>query len=500
MCERCKSTRRRVPYNTETISERIKQVHGDKFRTDKLVYRGWNSKIELVCPVHGSIFVMPGNILSGQGCYKCGRIKSGESTRSNTETFIKKSTAIHGDQYDYSRVNYRNAVTKVEVYCKTHRVYFLISPNKHLCGRGCKLCGIENTVKALTKPKDKFLEVVTKLHVDNEGKPLYIYDAIDYINTSSKLKIYCKFHDKYFIQSADMHLAGQGCPDCGNIKRTISQTKTQQVFIDQVAKKHGNKYSYHETVYKTDSHKVKIFCKHHKEFFYQKAGNHIRGDGCPKCGKERASKSKTRSTEEFINRAKAIHDNLYDYSRVVYVTDRTKVFIRCLKHNHWFQQTPNKHLYGQGCPICRSSTGELFIASVLKKHNITFEREKRIDGSLFRYDFYLPDHNVYIEFHGHQHFIPVPAWGGEEALTKIKERDLVKENLIQQINSMLLVYTYLELKDNTLECALLQDLVMLRVLDPKIERSNYIPDTTSHRYRLLRGLIRNYNKQIQKCT
>ena len=57
-------------------------------------------------------------------------------------------------------------------------------------------------------------------------------------------------------------------------------------------------------------------------------------------------------TKTFIWKSLFIHDNKYDYSQVEYINCKTKVYIRCKKHNYYFWQAPTKHLSGQGCPIC----------------------------------------------------------------------------------------------------------------------------------------------------
>ena len=59
------------------------------------------------------------------------------------------------------------------------------------------------------------------------------------------------------------------------------------------------------------------------------------------------------TTDKFIKKAKTIHGNKYDYSKVKYVNNHTKVCIICPIHGE-FWQTPMKHLIGRGCPKCGS--------------------------------------------------------------------------------------------------------------------------------------------------
>lgn len=62
--------------------------------------------------------------------------------------------------------------------------------------------------------------------------------------------------------------------------------------------------------------------------------------------------SKKVTTYDFVNRAKIAHNNKYDYSKVDYINNSTKVCIICPEHGE-FWQTPNNHLRGKGCPFCK---------------------------------------------------------------------------------------------------------------------------------------------------
>ena len=55
-------------------------------------------------------------------------------------------------------------------------------------------------------------------------------------------------------------------------------------------------------------------------------------------------------TENFINKAKKIHGDKYDYSKVEYVNNHTKVCVICPKHGEFWQR-PKPHLSKHGCPI-----------------------------------------------------------------------------------------------------------------------------------------------------
>lgn len=60
---------------------------------------------------------------------------------------------------------------------------------------------------------------------------------------------------------------------------------------------------------------------------------------------------KKMTTEQFIEKARKIHGDKYNYSEVVYKTTWTPVTIICPEHNK-FYQVPHNHLLGSGCPMC----------------------------------------------------------------------------------------------------------------------------------------------------
>ena len=58
------------------------------------------------------------------------------------------------------------------------------------------------------------------------------------------------------------------------------------------------------------------------------------------------------TTESFIEKARSIHGDKYDYSKTIYVKSAQKVLIRCNKCGNYFEQTANAHLMGHGCNYC----------------------------------------------------------------------------------------------------------------------------------------------------
>jgi hypothetical protein len=247
----------------------------------------------------------------------------------------------------------------------------------------------------------------------------YDYSLLKPTSSRNKSKIICHIHGE-FEQRIYLHiLRKQGCPKCQGLKMNIDE------FIEQSNIIHMNKYDYSEVKFLKKKSKIIIICKEHGRF-EQLASSHLNGAGCPKC----AGCSKS-NKNEFIKKSLIIHKDKYDYSNIKYINAKTKVKIKCKIHGD-FLQSPNKHLMGQGCPKCSvNSKGENKIEKILKKANIKFEIQKTFEDCLFKrklkFDFYLLDYNVCLEFDGEQHFEKYRFEKDDKKLIVRKKRDSIKD-------------------------------------------------------------------------
>ena len=121
-------------------------------------------------------------------------------------------------------------------------------------------------------------------------------------------------------------------------------------FIRKAKIKHGDFYDYSKTEYKGKDIPVIIICPEHGEFL-QTPHDHLSGNGCPKCAKQRRAEKRRKSNEDFISKANEIHNNKYNYSKTDYKGAQIPVEVICPKHGS-FKIRPNNHLRGQGCPLC----------------------------------------------------------------------------------------------------------------------------------------------------
>ena len=160
---------------------------------------------------------------------------------------------------------------------------------------------------------------------------------------------------------------------------------TTKDFIEKASQIHGNTYNYSKSVYVKAKEKITIICPIHGEFV-QQAADHLNGCGCQECRKEKLSKQFTCSIEEFIQKAKLIHNDTYDYSQVTYKNNHTKVNVICKQHGV-FSTTPLNHTsQKQGCPVCGnikraiSNTKSLatFVTQAHKVHNNKYDYSNSI--------------------------------------------------------------------------------------------------------------------------
>lgn len=149
--------------------------------------------------------------------------------------------------------------------------------------------------------------------------------------------------------------------------------------------------------------------------------------------------------ETLVSYFQAIHGEFYDYSKVNYRNSLTLITIICPKHGE-FTQSAYLHRKGRGCPVCSFSKGERQIKAYLECNNIPYyQQHKFADCKNINYlpfDFYLPNIQICIEYHGRQHYEPINHFGGIESHQALKLRDKIKQEYCEVNNLKLLVIKY----------------------------------------------------------
>lgn len=365
------------------------------------------------------------------------------------DDFLKRSNEFHGNKYDYSKVNYTNTITNVEIICQNHGSFWQ-APVRHFKSIGCKKCvaqnKLNNVLPSILKkynnvPGDLYdyskvkylgssndIEVICKTHGSFWINPTYHYkygcskclkDSLlnsrnskfildakiihgnlydysqSYLNPNNyNINIMCRKHGLFSLRIYD-HLKGRGCNRCSYLTPNWKKYNTTE-FINSARLAHGNKYDYSKSKYSGSKVDLIIICKIHGEFL-QKPEVHVNmGCGCPSCG------GKLPITEDnFIVKCNSLHGNKYDYSNLNYISFKDYVYITCPTHGK-FKQLANKHYYGSGCLKCsgnisKSETEWLDYMNVPNSHE-NRNLYLRFDGKKYNVDGLVGD-TVY-EFYG----------------------------------------------------------------------------------------------------
>jgi Zn finger protein HypA/HybF involved in hydrogenase expression len=118
------------------------------------VYRGNDYKVTIICRKHGEFEQWPfDHYYSGVGCPVC----KSDWIRLTQEQFLQKCRAMHGDRYDYSKVEYHSDKRKVTIICRKHGE-FSQQPSSHIDGQGCPRCQSSHG-------ENEVISVLKKLHI-----------------------------------------------------------------------------------------------------------------------------------------------------------------------------------------------------------------------------------------------------------------------------------------------------------------------------------------------
>lgn len=207
-------------FNKEEFIKKAKVKHGDKYDYSRVEYINSHTKICIICSKHGEFWQRPSDHLRGCGCPGCSGTK-----HSNTEEFIKKCEEKYGNKFDYSKVNYVNNKTKVEIVCHNKNILneehgsFWQRPNDHLTGYGCPKCAGNIPHKI-----NEWIEKAKLVHGCR-----YDYSKVNYIDSNTKVCIICSEHGEFW-QDPNNHLNGADCPQCNLKNKSKMEEQVSDMF------------------------------------------------------------------------------------------------------------------------------------------------------------------------------------------------------------------------------------------------------------------------------
>lgn len=203
-CPKCSNIKRikNLSLTQDEVIRRFHKAHDDKYDYSLVEYVNYDTKVKIICPIHGVFEMTPSNHIRGQGCPKC------KGIHLTTKEIIDEFHKIHRDKYDYSKTVYNKMHEKITVICPEHGE-FQITPSKHRIGQGCPKCGILKRAKNQSYDNESFIKLLQRVH---NGKYIYTKTALNG-NLHNRITITCPIHGD-FEQIAQSHLNGHGCQKC----------------------------------------------------------------------------------------------------------------------------------------------------------------------------------------------------------------------------------------------------------------------------------------------
>ena len=278
-CKKC-GIKQRV--TTEDFVSKAIEKYGNKYDYSRVKYVNSTTPVEIVCPSHGLFTQKPSYHMIWCGCKECAK-ENAKHVIKTTEEFINDAKLIHGETYDYGKVDYKNKTEKVCIICKKHGEFYQ-SPGHHLTGQGCPICGAQRTFEKQRYTTESFIKRAKVVHGDK-----YDYSKTEYVDSRTHVCITCKMHGDFFQMPA-AHLSGEGCRKCSTEKVHKEQRSNTEEFLEKAKKSHWNhNYDFSLVDYFNNEKKITVIC--HEKFkngdehgsFLISPANLLKGKGCPKC-------------------------------------------------------------------------------------------------------------------------------------------------------------------------------------------------------------------------
>lgn len=379
------------------------------------------------------------------------------SKKVTRETFVNKCHAFYGrEKYNYDDVVYVDCETRVMITCNDCHEGLYVLPTQHSTGNGkkCKCFRIPWSDFQINREDpmsvaEENRKTMRKKSIEVYGKEFYNYDDSVYIDGKTPMEIVCPDHGK-FKTKPDRHFRKNdnrcGCKGCSGDKIADALTMTQEEFIRRGKVRFGDKIDYSRLKYLGIKEAVELLCNDCNTSFFARPDQFLSGKyGCPTCAYKITAQERRRTTDEYISLATVKHSGYYRYPNLIYVMSKEDVEIECPIHGPFWQAAVS-HLRGHGCPFCKSSRGELLINKILTEFGVSNKPQATFDGCVhnikLRYDFYLTDHNICVEYDGIQHYQPVEHFGGDKEFVDRMVNDAIKTKFCEDNNIPLIRVRY----------------------------------------------------------
>jgi hypothetical protein len=153
-CKKCHKENFYQKLTAEEFIKRAKEVHGDKYDYSLVDYKGCQTKVKIICPIHGEFEQEPtAHINQKQDCPFCAFQKRAVKNSLSKQTFITRANKIYGNKYKYDLSNYSNSYSEIEITCPIHGIFIQKAYN-FLRGCDCQKCN------SSSKGEDKIIKLL----------------------------------------------------------------------------------------------------------------------------------------------------------------------------------------------------------------------------------------------------------------------------------------------------------------------------------------------------
>ena len=391
------------------------------------------------------------------------------------EKFIEQANAIWHGKYDYTNSRYTNNKAPINIYCPKHDYEFTVGmAQNHLMKHnptGCPVCSYEKQYgveygsewRNDLEPTPNQNRVRSKANHHNlppeEKERRKAERAAKFAEARQKRKEERQraYQERIAAQKAETQRRKEAEKAERERQKQQRIKEFQEMFLREAPKAQGEGYQYRGVENITSkSSRVMVHCGNpDHEWHEMLVWLCLQGSKCRECAGRHVPRAKR--ADDFLKRAyKKYGTELFDLSRVhaQYINNDTYVEVKCLKHNLWYLVTPDTFIRkAGGCPICNTSKGEMEIILWLREHDVRYEKEPIwTHNNMFckrnylKPDFWLPDHNLIIEYNGEQHYENVGLFKRDKnwTLEDQQERDMTIRDLCREKNIRLLEIPYTE--------------------------------------------------------
>lgn len=457
----------------------FKEIHPTKNNIDDVIKlkKGSGKKVWFICNEecgnHEWLAIVANRAIKKYGCpFCCNQKICPCKNKCNSFGYLypEISKQWHPDNilapYEYTPGSSKKVLWKCNKGCGNHEWLTSISDRTKKHGAGCpicvnqKICGCNNKCNSLGFLKPSLI----KEWDPTNNKTIYDYS----VNSNVKIKWKCNnssckcIHKWTATINKRTRTNSTGCPYCAinsnKICPCLSKCNSFGFLCPELVDQWSDKNSKNPYNYRQNSTNIIIWkcyrkCGNHewKISIKNRAGN--KKSGCPYCAGQKICPCKNKCNSFGYlhpNLTKEWHSDKNEKSPFEYTLYSGKlIYWQCLKYKDHMWKTSicsRTRKNKTGCPQCASSKGEKLVSKILDKLDIVYQTEKTFPQckhiNLLRFDFYLPNFNICIEYDGRQHTQPVDHFGGQKGFEKTQRRDKIKNDYCKQNNIHLLRVSY----------------------------------------------------------